>query len=314
MNGDEVQRTTETTVHTEEGPHDPSFKTTPYSEPVRSNNTVKTSDPRKEKVRILAMSHSTSEWNLRLNNHKKDNGVAKENIIWKQSHDFKTTYDKPEQIDAALSEDGVAACEAQREDFQKKYPNIKYILCSPTRRTVQTLNHMMKNYTNMPDKHNIVMFPEITDEVENLSDLAFETRDLMKKHKKEYNWDFMDPANYDHPEIWFLYNINESMGITKLKWEQIGNWRRYGDKEKLMKYWKDSERKLSDARVARAKTEESKTKVIEYIKKNEVEDDELLLISHNNFLNYFTNDSFKENNEPTIQRNLKNLEVLKHEI
>ena len=62
----------------------------------------------KETVRILAMRHSTSEWNVRLRKFKKDNNIDIIDLKWKHPHSFKTTYDKPEQIDAALKEDGVA--------------------------------------------------------------------------------------------------------------------------------------------------------------------------------------------------------------
>ena len=260
------------------------------------------------------MRHSTSEWNVRLRKFKKDNNIDIIDLKWKHPHSFKTTYDKPEQIDAALSEDGVAQCEAQRADFQEKYPNIKYILCSPFRRTVQTLNYMMKDYKNPLDPGLIVMFPEIVEEVETVGDLAFETANLMQKYKKDYNWFFYDKAFYENPEIWFLHNINESTGKNKLKHEQIKNWKKYGDKEKLIKYWQDSNRELTDPTISRSKAEHAKIKVMEFIEANEVKDDELLIISHFNFLNYFTSKSFNEKNEPSEYRFIKNLEVIKTEV
>lgn len=263
-------------------------------------------------VRILLMRHATSEWNVRIRKFKESKNVPITDIHWKCPHDFKCTYEKPEQVDAAITQDGINECIKQREGFEQQHSKIKYILCSPYRRTIQTMNHMMENYANKLDSKNIVMFPHIAEEIDCLGEFAFETENLMSQQKDSCNFSFYSAENYEDPRIWFLYNINESQGENDLKWKQINNWKTFQDKEKLFECFKEMNTKIETAKGCRSKMENSKVKIQEFIEKNNVQDNELLVVSHFNFLNYFISESFDQNDEPTNKRFIKNLEVIEY--
>lgn len=165
------------------------------------------------------MRHATSESNLRLRRHWKENNIRPQIDNYKVPHEFECTYEKPEQIDAALSYGGVTSCISKREAFEKKHPNIKYVLCSPYRRAIQTMVHMTSKFTNKLDPKNVIMYPQITEQIHCLGEFAFETENLMKRYKDLYDWSFYSTKRYFDPKIWFLYNINESHGKNNLKWK-----------------------------------------------------------------------------------------------
>ena len=259
------------------------------------------------------MRHAQSEWNIKCDAYitAKDIAITEFNKI---PHSFSTSYEKPEQVDAALSEEGIKQCLDGRAEFEQNYPNIKYILCSPYRRTIQTMTHMFADYKNKPDSKNTIMFPLISEALASLGDMAFETENYKEKLKDECDWSFQTKENYEDPKIWFLYNIDESQGENKLKWEMINHWKTHQDKDKLFEYWAKSERKLESNVTERCKTNHAREKIGEFCQENNVQDDELLVVSHFTFLNFFISQNFDENSTPQDKRFIKNLEILKYDI
>lgn len=256
------------------------------------------------------MRHAKSEWNVKLENYLTENNLDKNAPM---NHTFKTSYQKPEQVDAAITQESVTDCKQEFQNFQENYPKIKYVFCSPYRRTFQTMNLMFQDYPNKLEQKNVILCPSICEGVFNIGDFAFETRNLMNECQELYDWGFYSKENYEDPEIWFQYNIQELGEKNQLKSDQINNWKQHQDKEKLFELWRQNETKIETKSSVRKRMEKAKLQVSEFIKENNVQDYELMLVSHSFFINFFISKNFDERDGPIEKHILKNLDVIEYE-
>jgi hypothetical protein len=124
-------------------------------------------------------------------------------------------------VDTKLTPAGQMRCKDAADFLSEKFPNIKYVFCSPYRRTILTMHHIFKNYHREIARDNLILHPMLGDPANIEGDYAFNTTDLAKEFGSSYNFDFL--LEYPDPKIWWLYNILEQ-GDTTVKEELIKVW------------------------------------------------------------------------------------------
>jgi len=156
--------------------------------------------------------------------------ILKDNHI---TYEVNTKIDKNNKmlIDSELTKEGIIKCESTGKFLSEKFPDIKYVFCSPFRRTTLSMHHIFTNYDKKIQKENFILFPLLGDPANLHGDYAFNTIELQKEFEDYYNFDFLN--DYKDPNIWFLYNILQ-VGDTRLNKKLIKNWEKNKCKYILM--------------------------------------------------------------------------------
>ena len=207
-------------------------------------------------------------------------------------------------IDSDLSELGAFQSKAVQSTLNSKYPNIKYVWVSPLRRAFNTYKIAFENYIN-PD-HRVIVNPYIREVIWSNSDCAMYTEELQKENPK-INFSFME--NFEDPKIWWLHTINEQ-GDTGLKQEMINAWKADPKIESVLKVLeKVYPVKGESVESVTARVDSEKEKLKEFIRRNGVKDEELIVICHSSFLKRWTTTEVDENNEPVKFKWFQNAEI-----
>lgn len=81
-------------------------------------------------------------------------------------------------VDTKLTPAGQMRCKDAANFLSRKFPNIKYVFCSPYRRTILTMHHIFKNYHREIPRDNLILHPMLGDPANIEGDYAFNTTDL----------------------------------------------------------------------------------------------------------------------------------------
>lgn len=114
-------------------------------------------------VKIILLRHGESKWNLKFLKWRSDNGISSDTFSM-PPHEFNFTISDMSECDSMLTPHGHAQCLAMSANLSK-FPNIKQVLCSPFRRTIQTLNLMFQNYLPPFSQSQITIVPYICEQI-----------------------------------------------------------------------------------------------------------------------------------------------------
>lgn len=203
-------------------------------------------------VKILLIRHAESEFNKLCNDFKAQNNAN-------PGPDQNWSLD-PKVIDADLTPLGISQCEDASAPIREQFPSIKYIFCSPLRRTIKTMHHCFTGYPGFPKSINIQVSPLVAEPLGCSGDTAFRTADLSEEFGQIYNFDFL--KNYGDladQRIWFAHNIH-SAGDCTFKNLVIAEWKANGSElgviEAMRKEAEASGKVPTDLKSVRARVEQ----------------------------------------------------------
>jgi broad specificity phosphatase PhoE len=138
-------------------------------------------------VKIILLRQGESEWNLKFLKWRADNGCTSDTSVM-PPHRFNFTIDDMSECDSMLTPNG--QCQALSANLSK-FPDIKQVLCSPLRTTIQAFEQTFQKYPRALTHAQPQLF--------NTSDPKFCHRPSppsnlrpQKKTQEKYNWDIMD--------------------------------------------------------------------------------------------------------------------------
>jgi broad specificity phosphatase PhoE len=93
-------------------------------------------------VKIILLRHGESEWNLKFLKWRAENGCTSDTFVM-PPHRFNFTIDDMSECDSMLTPNG--QFQALSANLSK-FPDIKQVLCSPLRRTIQAFELTFQKY------------------------------------------------------------------------------------------------------------------------------------------------------------------------
>ena len=232
-------------------------------------------------VKILLIRHAESEYNKLCNDFRAQNSSS-------PGPDQNWSLD-PKVIDADLTSLGISQCQTASTPIRDNFPSIKYIFCSPLRRTIKTMHHCFTNYPGFPESIKIKVSPLIAEPLGCSGDTAFRTADLAAEFGHLYNFDFLQEyPDLADQRIWFAHNVNEA-GDCTIKKLVIAEWKANGSEvgviEVQRKEAEASGKTACDSKSVRARVElELIPHLRMFCEANGVQDGELAVVTHSTIL------------------------------
>ena len=162
-------------------------------------------------TKIVLMRHANSHWNTELNllNKLYEKKKIDTETFW-TDHKILTSSTNPDILNAAQNEKGFNQCEDASKKIPTEFPNLKRILISPMRRTIQTFEESFKNHPNILNKTMKISFiPEMRECTNSACDIACWTqneKDCCKWYDM-YDWSFLDDYSCEMKPFWFLESM-----------------------------------------------------------------------------------------------------------
>lgn len=250
------------------------------------------------------MRHAESEYNKAESKNKANNcPISEIDLLFSLDQNI---------IDPNLTQTGINQATESGPIIAKNFPNIKYWIVSPARRTFQTMLNAFQNYPLGFHPENIKICPLVAEPCNQSSDSFFKTNENFLI-RPDISFDFM--KQYENPEIWFIHNIHES-GDQSLKNELIKNWKDNKNPEKIIGLMKENypKRFASDNKAIRGVIEQAQDMLKKLCVDKKIGDNEVIVITHSSILKGWTANSFDQECNPVGYKNFKNCEVFSIEL
>jgi len=261
-------------------------------------------------VKILLLRHGESRWNSKFMKWQQEQGIGPGQFVM-PSHKFAFEVNDISECDSQLTEDGKTQCYEKAVDLDH-YPNIKKVLCSPLRRTIQTFELMFKNYPTTFTKEEISIIPCICEQILSSGEFAIQTDVLREKYQDQFNWEAMD--GFVNGPLWFIENVPSNAQNSGFKNELLANWAKTQDFGKLINFWRDSEKCLDNNQALEERILKAKAFIRKFIVENNLADGELVLVTHWKFIKHFTAQSFDKDGESTDGKSPVNCELVEYDL
>ncbi|KRX07723.1 hypothetical protein PPERSA_05786 [Pseudocohnilembus persalinus] len=171
-----------------------------------------------QKLKVHIIRHAESEYNKA----QFEFGGYQAATQFKYEH-IGHKYD-PNLMDPAITEKGIEQCKLAREKIKEL--NVKLVIVSPLKRTLQTCHEIFKNSHHKPI---FIAQPQFREHMQSTCDIGGN----IEESKKDYDYiDFSLVEQYPYQKIWTLYEIlqhqqiiyeQKRMSLHKQKIEQIEN-------------------------------------------------------------------------------------------
>lgn len=272
-------------------------------------------------VKIYQMRHAESMANESI---QKIKNLCSDRVITaekedKQIEDLKMSME-PEILNSKLSERGVKQAKKAYKNNKSKLGNIRHVVVSPLRRTIQTFENTFEEMASFKDSTiKVHIVEDLREALLSSSELAFwgkhEQEDL--KYSNLYDFSFLNDTS-QHPDknFWVFdnlmpeykenaHNLIKNCQSLKEKCQQVC-------KTFSNKYSKDC--KLENTECIYRRVARGKDIVRQIIKDNNIKDKELLVVSHGNTLSHFTGREYQDNFMPKKFKMFDNAEIIKFEL
>jgi len=167
----------------------------------------------------------------------------------------------------------------------------------------------LENYNYKSGIQKYIVNPYIKEVTFSQCDLGLFTHELRKEYP-DVDWSCLD--EFELPIIWFLYVIDEN-GTPEnvaMKHKLIDAWKKDPQVESLVDIMKQSwPVKVEGPKNILGRVLKAKEQLKQFVKENNVQDNELLVVSHSISLKYLTTTKFDESGEPLEFKWFKNAEV-----
>ena len=279
-------------------------------------------------VKILLMRHAQSMFNLRMTLIKnkydikgtilaqKDKFDTFPKEFWSELKVFFRSED-PEVVNAILTEEGVNQCNKTASTTLKdKYTGIKHALVSPFRRTIQTFEHTFHGYAN--EKNLNIELNELLRETScaPCDVCCWTDEELATINKDRFDWTWMHSK--PEPHFWFFEQLDEEhkkkaydlfKGKEGLSVEEKRSilLEDMVSEENFPLQWEKEKSKVERALAA-------KEMLSKKVKSENIQDYELIVVTHYDTLRMFTAKSFDENYNPSGYIEFDNAEIREFEI
>ena len=261
-------------------------------------------------VKVIFLRHGESSWNMKFCKWRVEQGISSD-IFVMPPHDFNFTVKDISECDSELTEDGIKQCHLNALELSD-YPNIKKVLCSPMRRTIQTFELMFQNYPKKFNNQEIFIAPCICEQILSLGEFAMKTDVMRETYQDKYNWAAMDV--FENPPVWFIENVPTNSENENFKNDLLENWEKSRDFEKLIKFWRESEKLLDNNHALIERVSKAKEFIKKFIEKHQLGDGELVLVAHWKFIKYFTAASFDQDGESAYGKSPNNCELIEWDL
>ena len=254
---------------------------------------------KKLRTRITFMRHGESELNL----------LFRAGKMKRDSLDFQ---------DSPLTSQGIIQIENLASSKTLIYTNkYKYVFVSPLRRTLQTSFHLFKN-SSFLDKMTFLVHPMIREKLDGAGDIPLYKYPELSQiipltGNYRYNFHFMKTNNIEQSDLYYIESLQKPMREKLLRNIYINK-----QKQDPIFYVLDEIRnlypdKLETGMNVKARGEKFIEDLREFIineKGNkEIELDDILVITHRDFIENLTAKSFNQNGAPVNGLILENLET-----
>ena len=156
----------------------------------------------------------------------------------------------------------------------------------------------LENYKYKNGIQKYIVNPYIKHETVSQCDLALFTHELRKEYP-DFDWSRFE--EFELPVIWFLYVIDEN-GTPEnvaMKHKLIDAWKKDPRVESLVDIMKQSWPVTAEGpKNILSRVSKAKEQLKQFVKENNVQDNELLVVSHTVCLKYLTTTKFDESDEP----------------
>jgi broad specificity phosphatase PhoE len=269
-------------------------------------------------VKIILVRHAESIFNSRVEQIK-EKWFCKDHIpkseyesLLKQAY----TETSPDLINTKLTEKGHTQSHSIAETLQARYPNLKIVLVSPMRRTMQTLEQSLKTHSKFDSLK--IQF------LENLREALMVNCDMgiWQPHMKSdlefldrYDWSFFD--KFQNPDFWFIENCSAEQR-AELEALLEGTHGLDQQTEKLAHYLcKDYPcKKFESHKGIYERVQKCKDEIWGIVNSEGYGDGEVLVVSHNRTLKVWLCEVFREDwsPDPKVSVSLKNCEIVEYEL
>lgn len=217
----------------------------------------------------------------------------------------------PHVVDALLTSSGIDQCREASREIAEKYPNIKYVLLSPMRRTVATAVESLRDVHNGLEWKIVPWLREI---LNSNCDIGYHTIEYLEQHPH------IDASELENDKLWFLnfyHECPETRHSTKLR-ELHGEDPRV---ETILEYMDQSFGTMEKPFQLLFRAEKAREVIRQFIQDKEsqgiaVNDDEILVVSHSKILKAFYGTFDAEGNvQPGYEHfEFKNAEIKPYDI
>ena len=257
-------------------------------------------------TKIVLMRHAETTWNKALNNIfvEKDNKEIDEETFIKKHKELTKSQD-PDVLNAALNPKGHEQCELASKKIPEDHANVKRVLISPMRRTIQTFEESFKNHPNFLNKTMKISFiPEMREKTNSACDIACWTQNEKDcfKNFEMYDWSWENEFDDAMKPFWFLdtmLDFEKERALSAIKDAETVEEKRIKLLENLIDGswfpWNYESKESSENRIKEAQKKISKIIIDEGLK-----DNELAIVSHCGTQQAFTSISNGENSTEGI--------------
>lgn len=260
-------------------------------------------------VKILLMRHSESIYNAQQSQYVIDNNLDDPHYELASNR----WIINEQIIDAGLSPKGEQQSYSATEVLNN-YKDIKYVWVSPLRRAFYTMTKTLENYKYKENIQKYIVNPYIKEVAWSNCDMGLFTHKL-REENPSFDWTCID--KFEDPRIWFLEIIDEagSPENQELKHKLIEAWKKDPQVKTLLDILESvfplraEGEKSIEARVNKAKEQ-----LNEFIKENNVQDNELLVVSHSQVLKRWTTTKVDEDGNPSEFYWFNNAEIKEFEL
>ena len=200
-------------------------------------------------------------------------------------------------VNSTLTEKGIQVVRDAAPKFREQFPNIKYVFCSPMRRTIMTLENIMDGYPGWAEnKIKVELMPELREVIMSSSDVGCyidheEFRGI--QNKKRFDWSFM--KNAEDPHFWFLDSMSQERKKNSLKAMEgcvsVHDKRTALLNELSKVKYLPYDYETGESNYLRIKVA-AMEKLRQAIKKHQLKDNEVLIVGHAITFAYFWGDGF----------------------
>lgn len=204
--------------------------------------------------------------------------------------------DDPNILNSKLSQTGIKQCIKARKKL-KRWKNIKHVVISPLRRVFETLEYLFEEYPSFINKDlKIHIMPDLREMLCSASDLACWTDNEVNslRYPKYYDWEFLNQTASD-PFFWFLDQLSKKEQ-ERCKQMFVDIIPKDGDefivkRDKLLKTFSDhysKDYKIESQETCHDRVNRAKLRIIKILEDYNVQDKELIVISHASILGHLT--------------------------
>lgn len=220
--------------------------------------------------------------------------------------------DNPEVVNAILTEEGINQCKKTASTTLKDtYQNIRYAMVSPMRRAIQTFENSFENYPNEKNLK-VDLNEHLRETIGAPSDVCCWTEDEFATIDRDrFNWDFL--AAKPLPNFWFFESLDEVnkktaydlfKGKEDLSVEAKKNilLQDMCSEENFLFKWESENSKI-------IRVQKAKEILCNKIKAENIQDYEMVIVTHYDTLRMFTAKNFDKDLKPVDYMIFDNAEI-----